>query len=521
MARHVGPSNPSHNKEIEDLSGEIMRLASATLLINLRFLESAFLHVHRDPDLTGAVMSTEGYFIHYNPAWVCRFYKEEPAVIARDYLHVVLHCLYRHFFVGKGVNADLWDLACDIQAEHEISSLHIHSLKAKREEEQTWFLKELSLKLKGRELTAERIYRVLQKEHLGPEDIMHLRRPFFADDHELWYTKDKDGDQNANKTGDKTSENRESGDEKPALSPGETGEGADSGSNEENGGDEANSLEVKTENNASGGIAGKKQDEDSKAETPMLLPTREELRKQWEEISERVQIDLETFADSYGSGTGDMKQALRELNREKVNYAEFLRRFASLGENMQTNADEFDYIYYMYGIEHYGDMPLIEPLEYKEVKRVREFVIAIDTSESVSGKLVQEFVQKTWNLMKQTDNFFSTVNVHIIQCGAKVEEDVKITNQDEFDAYMRRMVLRGFGGTDFRPVFEKVDELIRCHEFVNFKGLIYFTDGYGTYPAMPPGYDTAFVFVDEGRETPEVPPWAMKVMLTEEEIHAI
>ena len=33
-----------------------------------------------------------------------------------------------------------------------------------------------------------------------------------------------------------------------------------------------------------------------------------------------------------------------------------------------------------YGMELYGNMPLVEPLEYKETDRVREFVIAIDTS---------------------------------------------------------------------------------------------------------------------------------------------
>ena len=163
-------------------------------------------------------------------------------------------------------------------------------------------------------------------------------------------------------------------------------------------------------------------------------------------------------------------------------------------------------------------MPLIEPLEYKEVKKVREFVIAMDTSESVSGEVVQKFVTKTWNLLKQTENFFTKVNVHIIQCGARVEEDVKITSEEEFDAYMRRMVLKGFGGTDFRPVFEHVNMLIRQHEFQNLKGLLYFTDGYGTFPAMPPEYDAAFVFLDQGRELPDIPPWVIRLILTEEEI---
>ena len=80
------------------------------------------------------------------------------------------------------------------------------------------------------------------------------------------------------------------------------------------------------------------------------------------------------------------------------------------------------------------------------------------------------------------------------------------------------MTLSGFGGTDFRPVFEYVDELIRNREFVNLKGLIYFTDGYGTFPEKMPAYNSAFVFVDDDYRIPEVPGWAIKLVLTSEEL---
>ena len=48
--------------------------------------------------------------------------------------------------------------------------------------------------------------------------------------------------------------------------------------------------------------------------------------------------------------------------------------------------------------------------------------------------------------------------------------------------------------------------------------MLYFTDGYGTFPAMPPAYEAAFVFLDQGREIPDVPVWAMRVLLTEDAI---
>ena len=161
--------------------------------------------------------------------------------------------------------------------------------------------------------------------------------------------------------------------------------------------------------------------------------------------------------------------------------------------------------------------------EYREVKRIREFVIAIDTSGSTSGSLVQTFVQKTYNILKSTESFFSKINLHIIQCDAEIQEDVKITTQQEFDAYLKQMQLHGLGGTDFRPVFAYVNHLVDKREFDNLKGLIYFTDGYGSFPQKKPSYDTAFVFVEDEQNPStsnnyEVPSWAMKLVLRKEEL---
>ena len=65
----------------------------------------------------------------------------------------------------------------------------------------------------------------------------------------------------------------------------------------------------------------------------------------------------------------------------------------------------------------------------------------------------------------QTENFFRKINIHIIQCDAEVQTDVKITNPEKFETYIQSMSLRGFGGTDFRPVFDYVDQLVEEHEF--------------------------------------------------------
>jgi predicted metal-dependent peptidase len=199
-------------------------------------------------------------------------------------------------------------------------------------------------------------------------------------------------------------------------------------------------------------------------------------------------------------------QNLGEVNRERYDYTAFLKKFAVMGEAMKINDDEFDYVFYTYGLKLYKKMPLIEPLEYKDVKRIREFAIVIDTSGSVSGELVQTFVNKTYNIIKNTESFFSKINLHIIQCDAEVQEAIKITSQEEFDDYLKNMKLKGFGGTDFRPAFSYVDELINKGEFTRLKGIIYLTDGWGVFPERKPNYDAAFVFIREDNFEPNVPP---------------
>ena len=241
---------------------------------------------------------------------------------------------------------------------------------------------------------------------------------------------------------------------------------------------------------------------------------------QWKKISERIKADLKSFSKNK-SNSESLEKNLAEATRDRYDYADLLRRFAVMGEELRVNEDEFDYIYYTYGLSTYGNMPLIEPLEYKDRKKVREFVIAIDTSASCRGEIVREFIKKTYSILKGTEYFFQKINVHIVQCDSEIQSDTKITCEEDFQTWMKHGKLKGFGSTDFRPVFEYVERLMEEGEFENLKGLIYFTDGYGIYPQQMPPYDTIFAFLEEDDRQPEIPPWAIRVVLSEEDIEGV
>ena len=241
-------------------------------------------------------------------------------------------------------------------------------------------------------------------------------------------------------------------------------------------------------------------------------------QKEWQDLREKMQTEMETLAKEAAGDSKSLLERIQVENRERYDYKEFLRKFSVLKEEMQVDPDSFDYIFYTYGLEHYGNMPLIEPLETKEIRKIEDFVIVIDTSMSCSGELVRQFLEETYSVLTQSETYFKKVNIHIIQCDDRVREDVAITSAEALKSYMERLTINGCGGTDFRPAFQYVDELVGKQRFSRLKGLLYFTDGRGIYPVKRPVYDSAFVFMERDFLDVDVPPWAMKIILSPEDL---
>lgn len=243
-----------------------------------------------------------------------------------------------------------------------------------------------------------------------------------------------------------------------------------------------------------------------------------QIENQWQDISEQMETDMETFSKEASQESGHLIDQVKVENRVRFDYRQFLRNFSVLKEEMAVDEDTFDYVFYSYGLSFYGNMPLIEPQEWKEVQKVEEFAIVIDTSMSCSGELVKKFLEETYGVLSENNSFFRKVNIHIIQCDDQVQTDQKIESEEDLKDYMGHLELKGEGGTDFRPAFAYVESLIKQHAFERLKGLLYFTDGRGTYPSKMPPYETAFVFMKEDYEDVDVPPWAMKLVLEEEDL---
>lgn len=434
-------------RRLEQIGREILGICRDELYFSMRFLDVALSSFVYTMDAGVSPFGTDGYHMYFHPRELGGLYRENRILVNRGYLHMVLHCIFRHIWKKGGVRDSagdgaergerLWNLSCDIAAEHIIDGCDLRPVRFSRSllRRETY----RKLELSGHVLNAERVCSLLTEWALTEKELNMLEEEFRVDDHRYW---EKDGQKH---------------------------------------------------------------------------PPDQQMQQKWKDIDEKMETDLETFSKEAAEKNGDFLGELRVENRERHDYREFLRKFSVFREELKADPDTFDYGFYSYGMSLYGNMPLIEPLETREEHRIEEFAVVIDTSMSCSGELIRKFLEETYSVLTENESFFQKVNIHIIQCDEKVHQDVKITSEEELEDYMEHFQLYGEGGTDFRPAFEYVEELRQNREFTDLKGMIYFTDGYGIYPERMPAWRTAFVFLEEDYLDADVPPWAIKLILSEED----
>ena len=121
------------------------------------------------------------------------------------------------------------------------------------------------------------------------------------------------------------------------------------------------------------------------------------------------------------------------------------------------------------------------PSLYSDMLRI---VIAIDSSGSVDEVLLGTFIAEIESLMLSFSNF----QIDLLVCDAKVHSHETFYGGDKLE-----YVLKGGGGTDFRPVFSYIDE-----HLPDTRLLLYFTDLDGRAPDGEPLFETVWVSPVEG-----------------------
>ncbi len=214
------------------------------------------------------------------------------------------------------------------------------------------------------------------------------------------------------------------------------------------------------------------------------------------------------------SGSGRQgEQSYTEPEASEYDYRRFLEAFMVMGEERQLDLSSFDLMLYTYSRQHYEHAVFLEPVETSEVKRLQELVIAIDTSGSCSGEIVQQFLRETFSILEKKEHFFRRMRVHILQCDSMIQDYRLIQSEEDWKNYQKQLKITGFGNTDFRPVFEWIEQKKQEGVVRDIKGLLYFTDGDGIYPRSAPAYETAFVYLNDHLNKGKAPEWVRSLNL--------
>jgi hypothetical protein len=298
--------------------------------------------------------------------------------VTRAYLHLFALSSPPTRLLPIRKRPDLWDLACDLAVETIIDDWDLPETDCPGKAARRALAGEL--KQQARALTADRLYHFFLTGSLSETRLAEARLLAERDDHSLWAGRPK----------------------RPESGP--PGDSLSSGLPEADGNTGPEPLSATA------------------------------LRDQWAEMSERLQVDLQTFSRQWGDRSGSLTAAIEQAVRSHADYRAFLERFMASGEAMLLNDAEFDPVFYTYGLTLYRNLPLIEPLESREVRRIRDLVIALDTSGSTSGRLVQAFVRQTGAILSQNESFFRPL-MSTSFSAMPIQSVVHLTRAEDFARY--------------------------------------------------------------------------------------
>ncbi len=280
------------------------------------------------------------------------------------------------------------------------------------------------------------------------------------------------------------------------------------------------SADAKPENRPAAGGKGRGEEAAEGSGQPFPAPPDEQWFERLKRVIEAMQIMAgpEASRRLLGSSGGSLGfncyyEAAEENHRS---YREFLEQYLVREETCREDDGEIDYIWYTYGMDCWGNIPIIESPEVTEQPALKQIAIAIDTSGSCQGEPVRRFLRETSNILRTYENM--EPDILVFQADSRICREDRITSLNQLERYLAEGRISGGGGTDFIPVIRRMEELNRSGREQPFKLLIYLSDGMGSFPERKPAFDVAFALAgDWGAGEMQLPEWVIPLRLNRDE----
>jgi len=136
-------------------------------------------------------------------------------------------------------------------------------------------------------------------------------------------------------------------------------------------------------------------------------------------------------------------------------------------------------------------------------KPVLEINLALDTSGSCA-----DFLERFLSEIISIAETYPSYRVTVFQCDCMLDDEV-VTYTEHEPLDPAKFIFTGGGGTDFRPVFEKINQDIET-EMEEPLPLIFFTDGEGPAPNNEPEYPVLWAIVGGGIKPSD---WGLEIKI--------
>lgn len=190
-----------------------------------------------------------------------------------------------------------------------------------------------------------------------------------------------------------------------------------------------------------------------------------QLKTEWE----RTLIQSTELAKGRGDCPGSLERLVKDLLDSKVPWYELLRNWLR-----EQASDDWNW---MNPNKLYSDNEFVLPV--LESERIGSVVFATDTSGSIDQETLRHFQSEKQACLDD----MRPAKLVDIYCDSRIHkfQEYSVGEEISRDA-------PGGGGTDFRPVFERVSELDPAP-----KCLVYLTDLDGSFPGKAPDYPVLWV----------------------------
>lgn len=202
---------------------------------------------------------------------------------------------------------------------------------------------------------------------------------------------------------------------------------------------------------------------------------------------ENAEILVEENIRTQGKGSANLKRRIRDALTSDVPWSDLLQEYASAAMTIG-----YDY-----------SVPCEETLQQgffaprRGVPGIGSVVAFIDVSGSVSDATVGKFLRECGGILADCNPESLSI----------VAADADVTNWEtySFGDDPTSFEPRGGGGTDFVRPLQWLEDRVASGEIEPPALILYFTDGYGTFPQENPFPDTPFLWLSYGRQAQDYP----------------